>query len=257
MYIIDSGVKLYYERTGSGAPLLLLHGWGGKAASFLPVTRDFSAARTVYAVDFPGHGNSPEPPEPWSVTEYMELIWAFMRRMDIVGCDIIAHSFGGRVALLLAATYPEGVGRMVLTGCAGLLPRAGGRRSMRARAYRALRALADNALTRRLLGEHMDAWREALVQRFGSADYRALSPTMRPTFNRIVRQDLRPILPKVRASVLLIWGVNDDSTPLWLGEEMEREIPDAALIRLEGCGHFAYLERYADFRAIAWKFLIG
>ena len=52
MYFDNAGVKLYYERTGSGAPLLLLHGWGGKAASFLPVTRDFSAARTVYAVDF-------------------------------------------------------------------------------------------------------------------------------------------------------------------------------------------------------------
>ena len=41
------------------------------------------------------------------------------------------------------------------------------------------------------------------------------------------------------------------------GEVMEKEIPDAALVRLEGCGHFAYLEKYADFRAIAWKFLIG
>lgn len=257
MYFDNAGVKLYYERTGSGKALLLLHGWGGKAASFLPVTRDFSAARTVYAVDFPGHGNSPEPPQPWSVTEYMELIWAFMRRMDIVGCDIIAHSFGGRVALLLAATHPEAVGRMVLTGCAGLMPRPSRKKKARARAYKALRALADNALTRRLLGARVDAWRESLIKRFGSADYRALSATMRPTFNRVVSQDLRPQLGKIKAEVLLIWGVDDDSTPLWMGEVMEKEIPGAALIRLEGCGHFAYLERYADFKAIAWKFLIG
>ena len=38
---------------------------------------------------------------------------------------------------------------------------------------------------------------------------------------------------------------------------MEREIPDAALIRFEGAGHFAYLDRYGEFRTIAWKFLIG
>ena len=68
MFFDNAGVKLYYEKSGSGAPLLLLHGWGGRADSFLPVTRDFSQARTVYAVDFPGHGNSPEPPQPWSVT---------------------------------------------------------------------------------------------------------------------------------------------------------------------------------------------
>ena len=257
MYFDNAGVKLYYERTGSGAPLLLLHGWGGKADSFLPVTRDFSPVRTVYAVDFPGHGNSPEPPAPWSVTEYMELIWAFIRRMDIVGCDVIAHSFGGRVALLLAAEHPEAVRRMVLTGCAGLRPAPSKKRTLRARAYKCLRALADNGLTRRLLGKRVEDWREALVQKFGSADYRALSKTMRPTFNRVVSQDLRPVLGKIRASTLLIWGVQDTDTPLWMGEVMEKEIPDAALIRLEGCGHFAYLERYADFKAIAWKFLIG
>ena len=116
MFFDNAGVKLYYEKSGSGAPLLLLHGWGGRADSFLPVTRDFSQARTVYAVDFPGHGNSPEPPAPWSVTEYMELIWAFIRRMDINGCDIIAHSFGGRVALLLAAEHPEAVLTMETKG---------------------------------------------------------------------------------------------------------------------------------------------
>ena len=257
MFFDNAGVKLYYEKSGSGAPLLLLHGWGGRADSFLPVTRDFSQARTVYAVDFPGHGNSPEPPAPWSVTEYMELIWAFIRRMDITGCDVIAHSFGGRVALLLAAEHPEAVRRMVLTGCAGIKPPSTGKKTLRARAYKTLRALADNGLTRRLMGKRVDVWREKLVQKFGSADYKALSATMRPTFNRVIAQDLRGVLPRIKASTLLIWGTEDRDTPLWMGEVMEKEIPDAALVRLEGCGHFAYLEKYADFRAIAWKFLIG
>ena len=146
MFFDNAGVKLYYEKSGSGAPLLLLHGWGGRADSFLPVTRDFSAARTVYAVDFPGHGNSPEPPAPWSVTEYMELIWAFIRRMDISGCDIIAHSFGGRVALLLAAEHPEAVRRMVLTGCAGIKPPASGKKTLRTRAYKVCARLPTTAL---------------------------------------------------------------------------------------------------------------
>lgn len=257
MFFDDAGVKMYYERTGGGKPMLLLHGWGGKIASFLPVTRDFSAARAVYAVDFPGHGNSPEPPKPWSVTEYARLIEAFILRMGIAGCDVIAHSFGGRVALLLASTRPDLVGKMVLTGCAGLVPKSTGKRRLRARLYRVVRACADNGVTRRLFNGRVEDWREALVQRFGSADYRALSKTMRPTFNLVVGQDLRPCLARIQAPTLLIWGEQDADTPIWMGEIMEKEIPDAALIRLEGCGHFAYLERYADFKAIAWKFLIG
>jgi len=256
MYFDGSGVKLYYERSGCGKPLLLLHGWGGKAASFQPVARDFEAERTVYAVDFPGHGNSPEPPEPWSVTEYTELIRAFVKRMDIAGCDIVAHSFGGRVALLLAATYPDAVGKLVLTGCAGIRPQASGRRTLKSRVYRFLRATADNGLTRKIFRGRVDKWREALVQRFGSADYRALKPSMRRTFNRVIAQDLRPFLPNIQAPTLLIWGTDDRETPIWMGEVMEREIPGAALIRLAG-GHFAYLERYPEFLAIARKFLIG
>ena len=258
MYFEHDGARLYYERHGrEGRPLLLLHGWGGSVDSFLPLTRDFQSACQVYAVDFPGHANSPEPPEPWSVTEYMELIYAFMKREGILGADIVAHSFGGRVTLLLAATHPEAVGKLLITGGAGLKAQTSGRVSGRTRVYKALRACADNGLTRRLFGKRVDAWREALIQRFGSADYRALTPSMRQTFNRVLQQDLAWCLPKIKAETLLIWGTEDTATPLWMGERMEREIPGAALIRFEGLGHFAYLDDYPRFKAIAWKFLVG
>ena len=48
---------------------------------------------------------------------------------------------------------------------------------------------------------------------------------MRPTFNRVIAQDLRGVLPRIKASTLLIWGTEDRDTPLWMGEVMEKEIP--------------------------------
>lgn len=254
MFFEHNGARLYYEKTGDGLPILLLHGWGGRADSFLPLIRDMKPIRTVVAVDFPGHGNSPEPPAPWSVTEYMELICALIRYLHIEGTDVVAHSFGGRVALMLASTYPECVGKMVLTGCAGLPPRKSGKKTLRTRVYQALRRCADNAVTRRLFPRAVGTWREALIQRFGSPDYRVLTPSMRQTFQRIIAQDLTDCLPKIQAPTLLIWGVEDQDTPIWMGEEMARQIPDSALIRFEGAGHFAYLDKYADFRAIVMNF---
>jgi len=256
MIFEHNGQTLYYERQGAGKPLLLLHGWGGKIESWLPVKRDFSQTREVIALDFPGFGRSPEPQIPWSVTEYMELTAAFIRQLGIEGADVVAHSFGGRVAILMAATYPELAGKLVLTGAAGLIPKPNHKRRARTTLYKALKGVVESAPARAICGEkNVQALRERLIQKFGSADYRALTPTMRPTFNRIIHQDLRPWLPQIQSSALLIWGAKDDQTPLWMGRVMEVEIPDAGLVVFEDAGHFAYLDRYADFRTIVRKFL--
>ena len=251
------GVKMYYEVHGSsGRPLLLLHGWGGRCESFLPVTRDFETTRRVYVVDFPGHGRSDQPDYPWSVTEYMEYTRAFMDEAGIKGADIIAHSFGGRVAILLAAEHPDYVGRLLLTGAAGIPSRKSGKVPFKTRVYKALRSVVNWPLTQKLFSaEKIDLWREALVQRFGSADYRALTPFMRQTFTRVIGQDLTPCLPKIKSPALLVWGEDDTATPLWMGRLMETEIPDAGLVVLKGCGHFAYLDKYGEFRLIAESFL--
>ena len=251
-----NGAVMHYERLGeSGRPLVLLHGWGCSGETMAPLMRDMSTDHRVMAVDFPGHGKSPEPPEPWEVTEFACLTRALMEKEGFLGADVIAHSFGGRVVLYLAAEKPDTFSRLMLTGCAGIPNRPDGRLSARTRAYRALRALADNAATRAIFGSKVDDWKEALIQKFGSADYRALTPSMRQTFNRVLKQDLTYCLARINAPTLLVWGENDTATPIWMGEKMEKEMADAALIRFEGCSHYAFVEQYARFLAIAREFL--
>lgn len=248
---------IYYETHGTqGEHLLLLHGWGGKCESWLPVTRDFSASHRLLTLDFPGHGRSSEPEQPWDVTDYMQAVLALLDALGIARTDIMAHSFGGRVALLLAATHPQRVGKMVLTGCAGIPPRRDGKQSARTRRYKRLKKWLNSEWAGRLLGEkRVAAGQEALIQRYGSADYRALTPSMRQTFNKVLAQDLQPVLPQIQAPTLLLWGENDTATPLWMGQTMEREIPDAGLVVLKGGDHFAYLHQYADFKVISQRFL--
>ena len=251
------GVNMYYEISGdTGSPLLLLHGWGGSGQSFLPVIRDMSPSHVVYSVDFPGHGKSDAPDEPWSVTEYMEYIRAFLDELGLEKVDIVAHSFGGRVAILLAATYPDRVGKMTLTGAAGIPPKSTGKKTLKKRVYRLLRGIASSRAVERIVGgKTAAAWREALVQRFGSPDYRALTPQMRRTFNLVIAQDLTGYLNRIKAPTLLIWGEDDTETPIWMGQKMRDLIPDAGLVSWPGCGHFAYLDRYADFIAALKSFM--
>ena len=118
MFFEHDGVRIHYEVKGEGAPLLLLHGWGGKIESFLPVIRDFSDKKQVIALDFPGHGESAEPGRVWGVPDFTEAVYQLIRHLGIEKPDIVAHSFGGRVAIYLASHHPECVNRMALTGCA-------------------------------------------------------------------------------------------------------------------------------------------
>ena len=146
---------------------------------------------------------------------------------------------------------------IILTGAAGIRPKPTAKKSMKSRVYGALKAGADNALTRKLFGDTVDQWRHDLGTMFGSEDYKKLSAGMRATFNRVILQDLEPCLPDIKASTLLFWGKEDTATPLWMGELMEKKIPDAGLIAYDGVGHFAYLDKYAEFHAVSRRFLLG
>ena len=251
MRIEINGVPVNYEIKGQGSPVLLLHGWGGCIGSFAPVAEVFSANYQTVSLDFPGHGLTPEPPEAWSVTEYMEMTAQFIRRMDLGACDIIAHSFGGRVAILLSATYPELVHKLVLCDSAGLIPRRGLKYKLRVARHKLGKKLARIGWIDRLL--HLTE----RARNAGSADYRALSDSMKKVFVRVVNQDLRPYLKGIKAPTLLIWGSEDRDTPLSFAHIMEAEIPDAGLVVFEGAGHFSYLDEFQRFCPIVSVFFGG
>ena len=78
---------------------------------------------------------------------------------------------------------------------------------------------------------------------------------MRQVLVKVVNEDLAPLLPLVKQETLLIWGENDDATPLSDGKQMEREMPDAALVTLQNAGHFAFLEQQYAFLRIISSFL--
>ena len=80
---------------------------------------------------------------------------------------------------------------------------------------------------------------------------------MKKTFVKVINQDLTDLYDKFRASTLLIWGDSDMETPLWMGKEMQKRIPDAGLVVFEGGTHFAYLEQLQRFNTIVCQFLKG
>ncbi len=253
-----SGVDMHYEMAGSGERrVVLLHGWGCSTKLMKPVADALSEHMTVMSVDFPAHGESGRPPEPWGVPEFAACLLELLKKTDFLPCSVIAHSFGGRVTIELASGDASLFERIILTGAAGIKAPSTGKASRRTRTYKRLKAVCAFLKKTKVFASLADAWGEKLVQKYGSKDYAALDPEMRRTFVKVVNYDQSEKLAHIASSTLLVWGDGDTETPLWMGQKMEKEIPDSALIVLEGGTHFAYLEQIGRFNAIARSFLVN
>lgn len=250
--LID-GIALTYVDEGSGDPVVLLHGWGGQAASMTPLIVGLRGKYRVLAFDLPGFGGSSPPPVPWGTPEYAAFIERVMVSLGITRATYIGHSFGGRIAIWLAAHVPEAVQAIILVDAAGIRPSATFRRRLRQLFYKAARTV----LHLPILGAHGPALRERLAMRFGSADYRALSGVMRASMVRTVNLDLTACLGTISSPTLLLWGEKDTETPIADGRKMEELIKGSRLIAIAGAGHFSYLDSPAFVNAVVGAFLHG
>ncbi len=250
------GVTIHYETSGEqGSRVLLLHGWGCDISLMRPVADALKPHHQVMMIDFPGHGESGRPPEPWGVKEYAGNLERFLHSVGFAPCAVIAHSFGCRIATYIAAEYPEMFTRMIFTGAAGIRPIQSPEARARTEKYKKLRNRAEKIKRIPFLRSTAENMEEKLRKKYGSEDYNRLDEEMRKTFVKVVNQDLTEMYSRIRISTLLIWGDHDTETPIWMGEEIEKRIADCALIPLEGGTHFAYLEQIGRFNTIAAQFL--
>lgn len=246
-----AGGRLFGSATGKGrASVLALHGWGRSHSDFdamlRPALTDAPGPRTAsataptaadaelpaIALDLPGFGAAPPPSAPWGSPEYAAHVGAVLDEME-TPVVVVAHSFGGRVALHLATARPADVRALVLTSVP-LLRLAPARRP--AASYRAVRAAHR-------LGLVSDTRLERARQRHGSADYRAATGVMREVFVRVVGEGYERQLDALGCPVSLVWGDDDATVPLEVARralsrlETRSTASDAELVVCPGAGH--------------------
>ena len=252
------GTEVHYRISGEGkGRVLLLHGWGCDMKLMQPVADALTDGHTVLSVDLPGHGESGRPPEPWGVPEYAACVRELLEKLDFTPCSAVAHSFGARIATWLEAEEPGTFDRLVFTGAAGIRLKPTAEAQKRSAEFKKLKGYCEKMKKIPLLGRAAEVWEDKLRKKYGSRDYNALDEEMRKTFVKVISLDLTDRYERFRASTLLLWGDNDTETPLWMAREMEKRIPDAGLVILEGGTHFAYLEQLPRFNTIVRQFLKG
>ena len=230
-------MNVAYLRRGEGKDLVFLHGYLSCKESFYPQIGYFSRRFRVTAPDFPGFGKSDRIPAAWSVGDYADWLEGFFKEQGIIFPYVIAHSFGGRVALKCLARGL--IDRAVLTGCAGIVKK-------RTMAYRI--RVGGYRLVKRVSPRFAEA-------HFGSREYRSLSPLMRESYKKIVNEDLREEAGRIARPVLYLYGERDKETPLSSGRILHECTAGSKLAVFKGCGHFAHLEEPLLFNLAAEEFL--
>ncbi|MGI8707523.1 MAG: alpha/beta fold hydrolase [Actinomycetota bacterium] len=212
---------MFGDVTSGTMPVIVsLHGWGRNR-------EDLSAALSCLesasiALDLPGFGMSPPPVTPWGAEQYAALVLeALDEHFETLAAPpdpserqavLLGHSFGGRVALCMAVARPDNIRGLVLTG----VPFTRNPGSRPPRVFRLARRLHK---ARIISNKTMEAARH----RYGSADYRSASGTMRATMVKVVQETYEEKLSAVRCPVALVWGEADQSTPLAMAERASRQ----------------------------------
>ncbi len=218
------------EKTGDDPRVLALHGWGRTRADWLP-----ALGAPALAADLPGFGASPEPPSAWGAREYAELLAPLLSEG---GWTVAGHSFGGRVAVHLAAGWPDLVDRLVLTGVPLL---RNGSTSKAPLGYRLMKRANS-------LGLVSDEKMEAEKRKRGSDDYRNATGVMRDTLVRLVNEDYREQVLATKAAVQMVWGAKDTAATLAMAQEAVTLFPQAELVVSETSGHLLDDALYALLR---------
>lgn len=232
-----------YVHAEGDQPILMLHGWGANIELLLPLAEPLAKrGYRVYAPDLPGFGHSEVPPLAWTVFDYARFALAYADYHGLETFYLFGHSFGGRLGLILGAEHGDRVQKMVLADSAGIRPKTPLIRRIRLAAYKSVRDGLKSA------GLHTlsDSLRGWYNRRYGSSDFQHVSGIMRETFVQVVNQDLQDYARRVVSPTLLLWGDNDEDTPLWQGQLLAQLIPDAGLVVYEGAGHYSYLDHLHD-----------
>ena len=234
------GFRLHALHTGEGEPVILLHGLSGSHRWWRYTVPALQPRHRVHLPEMVGFGGSRGAVRQPSNPEMAGLMVRWLDAMEVDRTDFIGHSMGAQVGIHLAARWPDRIRRLVLVSAAGvphpLTPLS-------------LALVGGEFLWPRAWG------RPSFLATIAADAVRAGPRTLARAALHILGDDVRPLLPRVRAPTLLVWGGRDPLTPVSDGRLMEEMIPDARLVVIDDAAHNPMADRPERFNREVLAFL--
>ena len=253
------GLGVAFRRTGSGPPLLLLHGALCDSRDWRRQMDYFAAEFTVIAWDAPGCGESDDLPSPdYGLEDLIDTFAGFIRALGLDHPHVLGLSLGSILAIALHARYPMAARSLVLAsayaGWGGSLPPAEVQRRIRL-TLRDLNRPADEAareFVATLLPPDAPQWQ---VEEQIEMITQARPATTRAMLTHIAPVDLRPVLARIDVPTLLLYGDADVRAPTAVADALHAQIPGSLLVQLAGVGHCGHVQAPEQWNRAVLDFL--
>jgi pimeloyl-ACP methyl ester carboxylesterase len=218
-----NGIEMYYEVTGAGEPLVLLHSGTQTVRMWDPFVADFAADRRVIAIDLRGHGGSTNPDGLWTTRQFALDVFALLDQLGVKRFQAVGASAGAMTLLHMATLQPERVEAMVVVGVGTYLPDEC--RAILAQTDSA--AIPDNVMGYlRAQHVHGDDQIRALYDWVASLATSYNDMTFSPAY-----------LATITARTLVVHGDRDYCFPASMAWDIYDAIPDAYLWVVPNGGH--------------------
>lgn len=244
-YVDVDGMRIAYIRSGSGPPLVMLHGAPSDSRIWQWMVPDLSRDHTVVAWDAPGFGESPDIDDSWRAPQFADALAAFIAALGLGRPHVVGHSFGTMVALSLFQRHPVAPASLVLVGgyagWAGSLPPDEVAR--RLEMFIGMAELGDAFDPKAYPGLFSDLIPGDRAASVASMMRENIRPaTIRAAGYIGAETDLRPVLPTINVPTLILHGEADVRSPLANAEALHAAISTSQLVVLPELGHACVVE---------------
>lgn len=247
LVIREEGDFKYMETGGGGTPIVLLHGLLGALSNFEGIIKHFSPKYNVVVPILPLFEISLRSLSVMRLVEYVE---AFIEYKAYKQVHILGNSLGGHIAQLYTMKHSDIVKSMTLTGSSGLFESAMGTTFPKRGNYEYMKQKAESVFYNPAI-----ATKELVDDVYTVVNDLKKAMCVVAIAKSAVRHNLEDKLHLIKTPTLLIWGMQDNVTPIWVGEKFHELIENSELVKVDKCGHAPMMEEPAIFNAALEDFL--
>lgn len=245
--VIQRHLINYYCRLPDSyvAALVFLHGWRSSASVWNGLIEQLDLnTYAVCSLDLPGFGLSESPHRPYDLKDYATIVEELIKKLNLKNVILIGHSFGGRIGVKLSANSSL-IKSLILIGSAGIKEDT---------VEKKLKRSVAKIVKPFFRPDFMKALRARLYEHIGSEDYVA-APHLQQTFVKIIGEDLKRDMMKIKIPATIIWGENDKEAPVRWAHQMHKLIKDSKLFIIPNAAHYPFIDQPQEFISIFKKSL--